>query len=112
MQCTYRRYPFFTAALHPRPIVVPDLGAALLVRADNLSRNLALLQERLHPGELSSASAIESGLSATTYGLNEVSRAFRVDEDGRSTRRDTSFAIGPSRLGRHGQQTHPPSDCT
>jgi hypothetical protein len=49
---TYRCDPFFAAALNSRPIEVPDLGAALFIRADDFASNSSALEDRFHPSQL------------------------------------------------------------
>ena len=48
----YGRDPFFTTTTNSRPVVVPQLRTAFLVRTDDPPRHLAVFEEELHPFHL------------------------------------------------------------
>lgn len=49
---TYRSNPFLASALYTRPVKVPNLGSAFLVRANDLASDIPILEDRLHPSQL------------------------------------------------------------
>ena len=46
---THRNNPLLAATTYTRPVIVAELRVTLLVRAQDLTSHMALLQERLHP---------------------------------------------------------------
>ena len=54
----YGRDPFFTTTTHSRPVVIPQLCTAFLVRTDDPPRHLAVFEEELHPFHLTEKARI------------------------------------------------------